>query len=36
MSGSSKVFGSDDVPYGVEYGATGSEAYMYAGNATTW
>ena len=30
-SGSSKVFSSDYVPYGVEYGATGSEAYMYAG-----
>ena len=30
-SGSSKVFSSDYVPYGVEYGATGSEEYMYAG-----
>ena len=30
-SGGSKVFSSDYVPYGVEYGATGSEAYMYTG-----
>jgi RHS repeat-associated protein len=30
-SGSSQVFSSDYVPYGVEHGASGSEEYMYTG-----
>jgi RHS repeat-associated protein len=30
-SGSSPVFSSDYVPYGVQYGATGSQEFMYAG-----
>jgi len=30
-SGGSPVFSSDYIPYGVQYGATGSEEFMYAG-----
>ncbi len=30
-SGGSPVFSSDYVPYGIQYGATGSEEFMYAG-----
>jgi RHS repeat-associated protein len=30
-SGGSPVFSSDYVPYGVQYGATGTEEFMYAG-----
>ena len=30
-SGSSQVFSSDYMPYGIQYGATGSEEFMYAG-----
>ena len=30
-SGSTTVFSSEYVPYGIEYGATGSQQFMYIG-----